>query len=370
MAKTYYSTTPPSLLSSPVSQTLSEQPVTNVNIPGDYYLKVNPITGAITLESGLDTTFEAGGSIYLKTPGRVEIDAPLTEVLGDSTIGLGGSILELKSKIKGDVLPEADKTYDLGGETEAWQKLFTDEGEFQSELNVENPFGFEYDPDDVYGAEFLGGNKDAANAQRQQGAVFVAGGVGIQKDLNVGGTIYGRITIAQTSLSILVTATNQDIEYYPLFARNTGQQFLWVDEEGIEGGLTYNPSKGKLTTDRILVAETDAATVDDGALRVEGGASVELNLVVNGEDDATSDTGAVVIAGGVSVGKNVWINEDAYVELIAEAGEVNPHGDDDGNIGTTATAWADAYINNIYTKVIRSTTGTITIAPQDPLTDI
>ena len=59
----------------------------------------------------------------------------------------------------------------------------------QNAANVNNPAGYAYDPGDIYGTR----------AQRESGAVFVEGGVGIEKDLNVGGFIYGRVALANTS---------------------------------------------------------------------------------------------------------------------------------------------------------------------------
>lgn len=111
--------------------------------------------------------------------------------------------------------------------------------------NVENPYGFRYNPEDIYGTQ----------AQRLSGAVYVAGGIGIEKDLNVGGYIYGRVSQANTSLQLLVTSTNIDSTFYPIFTSNSdGAAYIYSDKIGEERGLRYNPAAGKLTLDRLRVA--------------------------------------------------------------------------------------------------------------------
>jgi hypothetical protein len=103
--------------------------------------------------------------------------------------------------------------------------------------------------------------------------------MGIEKDLNVGGRIYGRIEIANTSFQLVITATNVDQVFRPLFALNSGEQFVYVDNVGLDGGLTYNPFTGKLGTELLKVVNTQTATATTGSIRVEGGISVGKNIV-------------------------------------------------------------------------------------------
>jgi hypothetical protein len=415
MAKTYYSNTPPSLGTNVPPSPISSSVTNLVSIPGNYYLKVNSDTGTIDFESGGDVNIDSGRAIRLEANSFVGLFSPLN-LIG---FNLEASRTQFRSRIDSDFLPKEDQQYDIGEETKAWDSIYSYKGRYKSEDNVENPFGLEYDPADVYGAEFLGGNINAANEQRKTGAVFVKGGMGIEKDLNVGGWIYGRIRFAQTSLSILITATNIDLEHYPIFVRETGQKFLFLDENGVQGGLKYNPARGRLTTDRVWVAEADPAeSSGDAALRVDGGAYIEKNVIVNDETIATTAEGALRVEGGISVGQNVWINSDdpadensgalrveggvsvgdnlvvnavdeatessgaavieggisvkknAYVEEDVEAEEVLPHANRTGQVGSSSTQWLDGYVENIYTQLIKSTTGTIQIAPNNPLTEI
>ena len=193
-----------------------------------------------------------------------------------------------------------------------------------------------YDPEDVYGAEELD-SIALANEQREKGAFYIAGGVGIQKDLNVGGYIYGRIDYSFTTTNVEFTNTNIDQEFQLTFIEKfeslESSSPIYIDREGVEDGLTYNPEKGRITTDRALIAETD--------------------------NSVSTQTGALVVNGGVGIAKDVVIGGDVY-----------PEEDLTGQIGSTGTQWAEAYVHDIYTRVIRSTTGTVQIAPAAAVTEI
>ena len=180
--------------------------------------------------------------------------------------------------------------------------------------NVENPFGLPLS-DTVYGEDLVG--RAAADLQRQQGAVFIAGGLGIQKDLNVGGFIYGRIAQATTSLQLIITATNVDAVFYPTlskYANGAGQ--LYTDNTSgstSTGGLTYNPFTGKLVSERMSVTSTETST--------------------------STTTGAFTVTGGVGIGGDVYIGGSEYVD-------------------------------HLYTKIIESTAGPIQIKPASRLTEV
>ena len=175
-----------------------------------------------------------------------------------------------------------------------------------STANVQNPFGYQYDPNNIFGN----------TAERIAGAVYVAGGVGIEKDLNVGGFIYGRVALANTSSQLVITATNADSVFYPIFADQLNQgTYLWADNQSQypDGGLTYNPGQGKLSVDQIYVASTSTST--------------------------SPTTGAFTVTGGVGI-----------------LGEVHIGGAE--------------YVDQLYTKIISSTAGPVSIKPAGGLTDI
>ena len=192
--------------------------------------------------------------------------------------------------------------------------------------NVGNPFGVVYTNTNVYDTF----------ADRITGAVYVAGGVGIEKDLNVGGYIYGRIANATTSVNVVVTATNDNTVFYPMFAQfntgSTGSSFTanYVDEISsgtttATGGLTYVPFTGLLTSDQMAVA-------------------ADYN-------SSSTTTGAFTVAGGAGIAKDLHIG-----------GNIFPASDSVQQIGAVGEAWADAYINNLLTtQFIGNTTTNITM---------
>ena len=203
--------------------------------------------------------------------------------------------------------------------------------------NVDNPQGFEYNAGNIYGS----------TAQRALGAVYVAGGLGVEKDLNVGGYIYGRISQATTSQQLVITATNIDSTFYLTFADKSGLvgdeagSFLFTDGNGVLGlapdspadaGLAYNPYLGKLTLDRVRVASTDTTY--------------------------SSTSGALVVAGGVGIAGDLFVNN------------ITPNEDLTYSLGTTSSQWNTGYVENLYTKIISSTAGPIQIDPEAGLTEI
>ena len=314
---------------------------TNVlKLPGDY--KIKALDGLIEIEAGNDIDIISGGTVTVEAPVEVYVDTPLTTFTGDATVeqntilGLSNSnTIEANAQFITDVVPRDSATYDLGLDTNTWNKLNAEEAEFYSENNVGNPYNRPYDPGDIYDTE----------ANRRLGSVYVNGGVGIEKDLNVGGWIYGRIDFANTTTFVYTTATNNDENYYLPFVRYQLSDpplpsRLFVDETSpsVPGGLRYNPSTGKITTEQIDVVSTeDTSDPTTGALTVAGGVGIELSLQV-GEDVTSSN-------------------------LYART-------DNQGQIGTSSTQWAEAYVQDLYTRFIKSTTGTIQIAPKDPLTEI
>ena len=356
MATTYFSITPPGSSSSATN---------TVNVPNDYFLNVN--NGKVNIKSGASTkvdanstvdvfggddvtvkstgglvlvksnsknvNLDAGIDVHMTAVGKVIADAPETDVLGNTVLGTspGTNTTQFKSKINSDFLPKNDG-YNVGGVSDQWNKSFFKKGEYYSEDNVQNqyleygPAGRPYDPNDVYDTP----------AHRQTGAVYVHGGVGIEKDLNVGGRIYGRVEIANTSFQLVVTATNADLVFHPMFALTQGQQYVFIDDEGLDNGLTYNPYTGKLGADLLKINTTATATASDGPLRVEGGISVGQNIVT----------------------KQITPHRDATT-----ATEVY-------SVGTSSTQWAEAYVHDIYTRVLASTTGSIEVKPHNGMTDV
>jgi hypothetical protein len=178
------------------------------------------------------------------------------------------------------------------------------------------------------------------------GAVTVAGGVGIGGDLWVGGRIHGIIDTASTSLQLVITATNVDSTFYLTFIDQLGPipKPLRGDNFGEGGvgngnGLTYNPYTGKLRSDKIYVSSTETST--------------------------SPITGAFTVTGGVGIVGPVNLGDNLIV-----AGNVLPTRNNFSKIGNTATQWAEAYLEKIYSPFITTTASNLTLAPEGGLTDV
>jgi len=276
-----------------------------LNLTGNYIIRaVNGVVTIQTPETIVTGNFSVNGNTTLGTD------------QSDSIAANGLFVTPLE--------PAGPATYDLGSQNNTWNKIYVEEGEFFSGNNVGNPYDRPYDENDIYDTE----------ANRRQGAVYFDGGVGIEKDLNVGGFIYGRIETANTALSIVVTATNTDTEFFSTFVLNTySQQILFIDELGTVQGFRYNPSRGRISADRGLFGESDQST--------------------------STTTGALIVQGGVGIAGTMTIG-----------GDIMPATNLEQSIGSTTSQWAEAFVNDIYTRLITSTTGTVQINPAAGVTEI
>ena len=189
------------------------------------------------------------------------------------------------------------------------------------------------------------GQNQAVNTQT--GALVVDGGVGIGKDLWVGGIIHGIIDAAFTSTKVIVTATNIDSSFFLTFVDEIGTiraQELRGDNSseagaGVGFGLTYNPATGKLKTDKIFVSSTASST--------------------SPTTGAFTATGGVGILGDVYLGKNLNVTDNVLPIINSRS-----------KIGNTSTQWAEAYLEKIYSPFISTTASNLTLAPEGGLTDI
>ena len=184
--------------------------------------------------------------------------------------------------------------------------------------------------------------------QRKNAQAYFAGGVGIEKDLAVGGFIYGRIAAANTATTatnITVLKTNDDAVFYPIMTDENGVvqegALLYADIKDADGnvipnggsGLTYNPLLGRLNFERGVVSSSDAS----------------INTM----------TGAFTVTGGVGIGQDINVG-----------GSIFPGAVGTGSIGAQDFEWEAAYLNKVYSKFLGSTSSNLTIAPGGGMTDI
>jgi hypothetical protein len=176
-----------------------------------------------------------------------------------------------------------------------------------NDANVGNPGEIPFDPTNIYDT----------TANRQAGSTYFPGGVGIEKDLNVGGFIYGRLSVSNSSTTVVIEPVNADRFYYPTFADTLGANGGLIYGDNVSnfssGGLRYNPATGQLLVDQINVASTVTST--------------------------SPTTGAFTVTGGVGILGDVYIGGSEYVD-------------------------------NLYTKFISSVDGPVTISPQSQVTEI
>jgi hypothetical protein len=222
------------------------------------------------------------GTRQVTPTGPSTISAPRGNVILNSTSSIATGDLTVNNNLFVKENAKIDRKIIVSETSRADQEIVIKENHT---VNVGNPINRPYDPLDVYDAPY--GDTGEINVQknlRKQASAYFPGGVGIEKDLNVGGYIYGRIQLSVTSTQIVVTATNVDKIFYPTFVERLDILGvpLQADNTGTFSGLTYNPGQGVLTVEKIKVSDTAGATnVTSGALQVAGGVGIEGDLYVD-----------------------------------------------------------------------------------------
>lgn len=239
-------------------------------------------TGTVFINAGTPTN---EGSIYIDSKnGTVYInrsgDVVVNEDGGNVFINEGGGNVSINDGGNGDVEINRSGGGDVTINRDGSGTLFVgDRAIYEGTDNVGNLIN------NPTGAQQLDidQTKFSTTEQRQLASVYFSGGVGIEQDLAVGGFIYGRIAESLTTTNVLVTATNADQEFYPIFVNEfTATGTVLYGDDG-EFDLRYNPSAGRLTTNRLRVANTETSTsTDTGAAQISGGLSVAQDITIGG----------------------------------------------------------------------------------------
>ena len=195
--------------------------------------------------------------------------------------------------------------------------------------NVGNPLGVEYTNTNVYDT----------TTNRTIGSVYIPGGLGVEKDLNVGGYIYGRVAQATSSTLLIVSNTNVDQVFYPIFVddiRGITASQLYGNSATADDpltGLTYNPSTGLLKLEKLNVASTANTT--------------------------STTTGAVLVGGGISVGADIGITGNIIPRGVRVTDLLTGKTEPTSSLGTSTQHFYQAYVDNLYSSVLQSVnTGT------------
>ena len=170
------------------------------------------------------------------------------------------------------------------------------------------------------------------STNRVFGSVYIPGGLGVEKDLNVGGYIYGRVAAATSSTLLIVTNTNTSTDFYPVFTKDIfgksasqlyGNSSTYVNPQV---GLKYNPGTGLLTTNQMFVASTANST--------------------------SSLTGALIVNGGVAVGKDLGVVGNVIPRGITTATDGSSY--PSSTLGNPNERFSQGFIDNVYSTLIQS----------------
>ena len=174
------------------------------------------------------------------------------------------------------------------------------------------------------------------------GALTVAGGVGIRKDLYVGGAIYGYPVYSNSAL-VLTTATLGQYGVSTLIAGTdtavstaTGAVTVWATST-----LQSVTSRGSTTNQAISITNSTASTsTTTGALTVTGGAGIQGNVNIGGNVTVGgSITGAITTASHLAGGT---VGQVPYQTAVGRTGFVGPG--TLGNLFVSGGAAAPAYL--------------------------
>jgi hypothetical protein len=167
---------------------------------------------------------------------------------------------------------------------------------------------------------YIGGNYPSISTTT--GALIVVGGVGIGKDLNVGGKIYSQFAEVITTSTIgdwAVTEVNPGVDISVTTA--TGG-IVTVNNISTLQSIT---NRGNTTTNQLLVFNsTNASNTQSGALVVSGGVGVGgnayiggsvyastgtfLDIVITGNENAISTvTGSLQVQGGIGISESLFV---------------------------------------------------------------
>jgi hypothetical protein len=173
-------------------------------------------------------------------------------------------------------------------------------------------------------------NNTTQSNTKDDGAVIVEGGVGIEKNVNIGGNTEIDGTLGVDGVTTLKNTTESTTKDNGALVVEGG---VGIEKNVNIGGNTE--IDGTLGVDGVSTFKntTQSTTKDDGAVVVEGGVGVEKNLNVGGNtslggaldvggvltvtnttQSTTKDNGALVVEGGVGIEKNVNIGGNTEVD--------------------------------------------------------
>lgn len=188
------------------------------------------------------------------------------------------------------------------------------------------------------------------------GAVVIAGGLGIKKDLYVGGdaVIYGSVTFTGAATRVLTTNTVFTDAIIELHAPKPGTEWTFNDAQDIGIRMHYFYS----TSTSAWLGRKNSGSLEwfSTATEINGQISGIHGTFKTGKIELTSSatsisttTGALQVAGGVGIGKDVWVGGTIYAS---------------NSVVLTAATLGNFGVSRLYAgtdTAVSSNTGTITV---------
>jgi len=316
---------------------------------------INFNNGDITLTHSSNTLTAAGGTFAAAAITGTTIDASTDFTIGDTVITDGvitdssGLALAANVTVTGNVLPNADDTYDLGSASAAWQDLF-----------LEGDITF----------------SDSATIATSAG------------NLNLHAASGADVIIGDTAANYLFVDGGSNHIAFGATASNNVQFGINFPAE------TYSPGSAGTSFFRFHVNQNNAVTVDTNNVSLFASVYLEEpNITVSGvtlatsatlyiagaASEATNDYALFVDAGDVRIDGYLYIHDKggeyiygdgSYLYVIGGSGTVTKHllpqSDDNYDLGSASAAWQDLFLEGDITftdaGTIQTSAGNLTIS--------
>jgi hypothetical protein len=189
------------------------------------------------------------------------------------------------------------------------------------------------------------------------GAVVIAGGLGIKKDLFVGGdaVIYGSVTFTGAATQVLTTNTVFTDAILELHATKNGAEWTFNDAQDIGVRMHYFYNTG---TNAWLGRKNGTGYLEwfSTATETNGQISGIYGTFKTGKIELTSSatsvstvTGALIVAGGGGIGRDLWVGGTIYAS---------------NSVVLTAATLGNYGVSSLYAgtdTAVSSNTGTVTV---------
>lgn len=298
------------------------------------------VTGASTLTGNV----AMGGD--LTVAGNAVIQGTLTANGGTLTLGdTDTDNVVFNADVNSHILPNTDNTYDLGSAAKSWRNLHLD-----GTATINNVT--------ITGSQTISATTQSTN--KDTGALVLEGGLGVEKNTNIGGTlgVTGATTLSSTlevsGAATLASTLGVSDTISANKATGTG---LAVTSNATVGGtlgvtgastLTGNTSVGgtlgvtgdvAVNTNKFNVTAASGNTSVAGTLGVTGATTLSSNLGVTGD---TTLTGNLTANANTILGD---ANTDTVTFNARAASSLVPSTDDTRDLGASTLEWKDLYID-------------------------